>query len=373
LAALSGNALLVTILVHVLFGVGAVYLVVEHFQKKHINFQATGPPAQHTEIEHKVQLAKKNDTESAPPDLKRITTTDVSAITVPDIPDTPVPEDAAPTAMSGVDGVMGSGTGEGNGTGGSGEASPFGSFDDPATPQLQGNLYDLKQTADGKPTGMTPDKYHQTLIQFVAEDWDPGVFQKFYKSKKALNTSCIFVPTIHAEDGPRAFGVESEVQPNMYVMWYKVTASPTQDGTYHFVGMADDILVVRANGQTVLDGSLIAVKPALYNAEKRYAVLDFNTTNASEEKGLYVGTALHLKAGDPVDIDILIGEEPGGYSHYFLYLQREESNYDKQSNGMPLLPVFKLDSNPIHPQTPPPSYPPFSTTFEPWQAAQPNF
>src|SRR5471030_957345 len=90
----GANSLAVSILLHVLFGIGATYLIVEHFQKKHINFHATEPPSQHTEVEHKVELAKRNNVESAPPDLKRVTTTDFSPITLPDVPNTPPTDDA---------------------------------------------------------------------------------------------------------------------------------------------------------------------------------------------------------------------------------------------------------------------------------------
>ncbi len=64
----------------------------------------------------------------------------------------------------------------------------------------------------------------------------------------------------------------------------------------------------------------------------------------------------------------LIGEEPGGKSDYFLYIQRDESTYEKQSNGSPLLPVFQLDANPIQPAGAPRSYPPFAAPI-PWEAS----
>jgi len=120
LAYLGLNSLSLSILLHVLFGVGAAYLVVEHFQKKHINFRATEPPSAHNDVEHKIQLSKRNNVESAPPDLKRIVTTDVSAITLPEPPEVPVTDEATPTDMAGIDGVMGTGLGNGSGTGGNG-------------------------------------------------------------------------------------------------------------------------------------------------------------------------------------------------------------------------------------------------------------
>ena len=366
---LGGSTLWVSILVHVLFGAAAAYIVVQHFSKKHVNFVATPPPATQSEVEHKVELAKKNNVESAPPDLKRITTTDVSPISLPDVPVSPATEETAPAPMAGT-GDVGDGLGGGNGNGGGdGSGSPFGSFDS-ATPILQGYLYDLKQTYDGKPTGMTPKTYHQVLSQFVASGWAPHILENYYKSKKALNTSSIFVPIIHAADGPKAFGVENEVAPNMYVIWYKVVASPPEDGEYRFVGLADDILAVRVNGETVLDASLYAIKTSLWNDEKRSPFLNFKVTNKSQSAGLFVGRSVHLTAGTPVEIDVLIGEEPGGWSEYFLYVERDDATYTKQANGSPLWPVFQLGSTEIHLQSDSASYPPFSHQAAPWQAAK---
>ncbi len=271
--------------------------------------------------------------------------------------------------------AAGGGMASGSSGGGMSHSNPFGdSLEDGATPELVGYMYDLKQTSGSspKPTEMTPSKYHEILMKFVAANWDSQLIEKFYRTQKPLNTSSVFIPTIHAVDGPKAFGVENEVQPKMYVIWYRLTASPTEDGTYHFVGMADDILLVRVNGEMVLDGSLIPVKKDLWTNEKRYPVLDYKPTNDTEKGGLFVGTPVHLHAGDTVNIDVMIGEEPGGWSNYFLYLQREENTYQTQTNGSPLLPIFQVDTNPIHPKGAPGTYPPYSTTAEAWHTSSAN-
>jgi hypothetical protein len=246
-------------------------------------------------------------------------------------------------------------------------SSPFGSEASIGAAQLQGYLYDLKQTPDRKPTNMIPGTYHNKLSQFVKANWNPDFLAEYYKSPKPLNTSSIFIPTLSAMDGPKAFGVEKEVQPNMYVIWYRVKAAPTQDGAYHFVGVADDILLVRVNGRTVLDGCLYPVDDDLRKKETKFATVNF-APSCPPDSSLYVGDRFQAFAGESLDIDILIGEEPGGRSNYFLYIQREQSTYPTQSNGTPLLPIFQLDSNPIHPAGKPQSFPPFSSDIEAWGA-----
>jgi hypothetical protein len=247
-----------------------------------------------------------------------------------------------------------------------GAGSPFGVAETGGATQLEGYLYDLKQTSDRQPTNLDPGGYHNKLRDFIAAGWDSDVLRPFYKCPKALSTSSIFVPVIDAADGPKAFGVADQVQPNMYCVWYKVTASPPQDGTYHFVGVGDDILAVRVNGRTVLDGTLYGINDEVRQKQTSFEMTDFNPT-CEPDSHFWVGLPFHASATDQADIDILIGEEPGGRSAYFLYIMRDESTYQKQSNGSPLLPVFQLDSKPIQPNSVPQSFPPFSPTPEPWQ------
>lgn len=275
-----------------------------------------------------------------------------------------------PASMSTPEGTGLSGQGAPGPSLGSGSSSsPFGSESSVGAVQLQGYLYDLKQTADKKPTNMIPGNYHRKLAEFVAANWNPSVLGTFYKSPTALNTSSIFIPTLSAMDGPKAFHVDGEVQPNMYVIWYKTKAAPSQDGTFHFVGVADDILLVRVDGKTVLDGSLFPVDTKLQAQEKKYETVNFRASCPADHD-LRVGTPFHASAGQAIDIDVMIGEEPGGYSNYFLYIQREESTYQNQSNSTPLLPVFQLDSNSIHPVGKPLSWPPFSNDAESWGAGK---
>jgi hypothetical protein len=161
--AFSGNSLLISILLHVLFAVGATYFIVEHFQKKHINFRATAPPGEHTDVEHKIEMAKRNSVASAPPDLKRIVTTAVSSITLPDLPEVPQDDEVMPTAMSGVGSGMGNGFGNGQGNGngaGTGSGDGFGD-PNPVMEQLSKLLF-LLPSDD---TGHCPliDEHHLTI------------------------------------------------------------------------------------------------------------------------------------------------------------------------------------------------------------------
>jgi hypothetical protein len=187
----GGSTLWLAIFVHVFFAVMATYIVVEHFEKKHINFQATAPPSP-AEVEHKVELARKTSVESAPPDLKRIVTTDISPITLPDVPETPQTDETTPTTMAG-EGDVGEGMGGGNGTGGTGGGAP--DFGEPEGGGLEGYFFDLKQTPDHLPTNMDEDTMVSTIKDFCNRGWDEDdLANHFFKSPKPLYTNQILIP-----------------------------------------------------------------------------------------------------------------------------------------------------------------------------------
>jgi hypothetical protein len=72
------------------------------------------------------------------------------------------------------------GTGLSTGSGdSSGMGNGFGSFTGSGN-QLSGYFYDLKQTPDKKPTGMTSDKLRHLLANFVAQGWDDSLLDSYY-------------------------------------------------------------------------------------------------------------------------------------------------------------------------------------------------
>src|SRR5215212_10894695 len=88
----SGKFLLISIGVHVLFGLIAAVFVVQHYQAtRKLTFKG-GPPSPNPStraLEHKVQMAKKQNTMSAPALAKKITTTGVAKVSLPEMPAMP--------------------------------------------------------------------------------------------------------------------------------------------------------------------------------------------------------------------------------------------------------------------------------------------
>jgi hypothetical protein len=345
----GGRFLIVSIAIHLLFAVGAAYFVVQRYQaSRKLTFKG-GPPSPNPStrlIEHKVQMAKKQSTMSAPAATKRITTTGMSKVTLPEMP--AMPKTAAPpTKLAGAGGTDVSfnpgGMSATGGSGAGGAAVPFfGLRDAKGGGSLLGRFYDLKQTKDKKPSGLDQDKgYPDEVSKFVNGGWNESHFAKYFVAPDPLYTTQIFIPKIDADQGPRAFQLGGRVQPKMWVIHYKGTVVPPEGGTFRFVGMADDILVVRFNGKVVLDCG--SNRPSGKEPQKYYPADGLRLDPKMDwYKGLGVGDPIQVQSGSTYDMQVLLGEWPGGDFKAWLMLEKEGAQYEKDSKGNPILPIFKL-------------------------------
>jgi hypothetical protein len=347
-AILGSKFLMISVAVHLLFGVAAAYWVVQRYQaNRKLTFKA-GPPSPNPSsraLEHKVQMQKKQSTMSAPSIAKRITTTGLSKVALPEMPAMPKLA-APPVKMVGAGGVDvsfnpgGGATSSGSGAGGA--AVPFFGFKESrGGGALVGKFYDLKQLANGQPSKLDQQNgYPAELAKFV-NGWNESTFDKYFSGPNPLYTTQIFIPKINANQGPMSFGLGGRVQPKMWVVHYKGNVIPTESGTFHFVGMCDDVLVVRFNGRVVLDSG--STTPTGHAPQKFYASAGLQLDpKMNWYKGLGVGDPVQVTGGQSYPIDVLIGEWPGGDFKAFLMIEKEGVQYEKDAKGFPILPIFKL-------------------------------
>ena len=374
-AAFSGNALLITLLLHVVFGVAAAYFIIEHFQKKPKHFIAAGPMQQQNEVEHKVQLQKKNTVESAPQDLKRIVSTDVSTITLPDQPDIPPPDDATPTTMDGVGGNglegMGPGSGPGGPGGPGGDGNPFGDDTAPPQPAFAGTFYDFKQDTDHHPTNMDVKTEQALLKTFLTNDWDePRLKRDYLSSSKQLYSNEILIPFQSSSNGPAAFGLQSVCQMGYWCIVYHATVTPTRSGDFRLAGYGDDFLIVRINGVNLLDSGYY---PPVTDLDRTKSIphgpwVNDNSNRNSPTYGAAVeGPQFRITAGDEMTIDVLISDaNPAGGTGrcgYFLMLLEADKDYTAQdAQGNYILPLLQINSDPNVKRTG--EFPPFTSKAE---------
>ena len=243
-----------------------------------------------------------------------------------------------------------------------GNPSSFGTKE-PTANGFTGTFYDLKQTAAGKPTNVSPDEFHTIYRKFVREHWSAKVLAAYFRAPQKLYTPQIFIPNMPADEGPKAFDLADKVKPSRWLVHYKARVSPPADGTYHFVGGGDDVMVVRFNGKVVLDRCWHQQDEA-WKAARNY---DYGYTGIPN--GFARGDAMRLKSGDFYDMEVLIGEQPGGLVFFSLLIEEEGAEYRRDAKGNPILPVFRLAGGPLPELEKGQTFPPFDPVGQTWSAA----
>jgi hypothetical protein len=360
----GAGSLLISIIVHVfLIGGATVYVVSSVREQRKASFQGgSGTPSPgRPDVQHKVQMAKQQQNLSSVTQRLAVDSPNAS-VSLPDLPDMAGFSGGGPAAGN----LGGSGGGAGAGAGSPRAAlmPPFGFRDPLSGGSLVGYLYDLKQLATRKPNpifqkmlaslkGNAP--YDELMAKeigaFIQSNSKSSYLDaKFYRSPDPLYTTQIFVPDTPADEAPKAYGAEKNVQPKCWIAHYRGRVSPPTTGTYRFVGGADDVIVVRLDGHLVLDGGIVNVSSFKTDRpEKPNYPYDFAPRNAmgipylnQRRGGFVVGKHMDLRAGLVYDLDIIIGESPGGFFFANLLVEKEGDTYSKDGKGNPILPIFRV-------------------------------
>ncbi len=207
--------------------------------------------------------------------------------------------------------------------------------------ELLAIFYDFKQDGTGKPTGVRPEDYPRLVADFLEKGWDEAALDPYFRVTKALYATQIFIPLMGAGEAPKAFGVEKIVEPSRWIIHYKGQVSPPEDGVYRFLAYADDIIAVGVDGKTVCIGSrnTSRVKTGWQPAGA--------SVGSAAGGGLTPGDWIPLKAGEPIDLDVIVGERPGGGFCAFLLYEKQGETYPKDDKGNTRYPVFQLAAAPV--------------------------
>jgi len=261
---------------------------------------------------------------------------------------------------------QGSGLSTGGGTStGTGTGDDFGSTTGTST-QLTGYLYDLKQTSDKNPTGMTSVEYYQILSRYIEQAWDDSMLASYYKSKAPLFTDYIAISTRRSAAAPAAFGLQGEVEADMWVVHYRAKVVAPAAGDYRLAGFGDDVLMVKIKGATVLDAGWNSLsKNPDWHRPLPYVFHSYiHAANRFHSAHLKIGPTFHLDEKEVAQMDVLVGDG-GGVCSFFLLVEKESNAYDKTVDGTPIMPFFQIGSKavPIFKG----EHPPYSTKPELWQ------
>jgi hypothetical protein len=323
---------------------------------------AGGPKAK----EFKTKLQPKNIKSLAKTNTRITSKNTNSAVAISSLPSMSNPLLSAGAigggASKGFGGGSGGGIGAGKGTGvggGRNFVSLFGMKGGPNANAggLIGTLYDLKQTADRKPTSAAPANtgiapYRTSVREFLESGWSAGRLQRFFKSPDKLVSGQLFITGRSADDAPKAFEVEKLMKPSRWVVHYRCYVEMPSSMPFRFVGSGDDFLIVRWNRKIALDDGYETYLAGGGNYK------DFGVKVTQEYKvdrrpgGLHrlkAGPWIQVTKGTKVPVEVLIGETPGGVFDCYLAIEvaKSSTKVNGQYEGEGTLKLFRCSADPL--------------------------
>ena len=367
----NGSFFILSLLLHLLLIGMAMLLVIQVVQKRDkLKFTAPPPsPEGPKSVEHQVKAAKKSASMSVPSVSKRITTTAANAsVALPPMEMSSSMPDIMSSVMSGL-GNSGLGSGAGTGSGGlsslpSGGLTAFG-FKGGGS-GLKGTFYDLKQLSDRKPSEVVIgrakqqiQKHLKVLENFFQHGWNDDFLSSYHQANDTLVAPQIFMPSMKSEEATKAFGVDKETQGLHWVVLYKGTVIAPRDGTFRFLGWADDMIAVRFDNQDVFAKAI----PQPLVPEMFEKVFHDLYALPPEDLGKYLNVDLgkgkwfQVKAGQTYPMEVLISEAYGGLSAYLLMMEEKNPSKPylprKDDPKHLAYPVFQMKGGiPIPPEGP---------------------
>jgi hypothetical protein len=228
----------------------------------------------------------------------------------------------------------GSGTGKGGGGGfGSTQRSSGG---------LEGTLYDFKQKPDGGQISYNtadPAEFVDRALRLQRSRFSQSALSRHFRAPNSLFLTHLAIPNSDASDGPSFFGAKDSIQPSGWLAHYRGKVTVPRTGTYRFSGLGDDYLVVLVNGRMRLAACWSDIQPAIAG---RWDATEPTGRFQSHIDGmrLVYGDWIPLKSGESIELDIAIGERPGGKVGFVLHIEEKGVEYPIDPNGRPVLPLF---------------------------------
>lgn len=207
---------------------------------------------------------------------------------------------------------------------------------------LIGIFYDLKQTQDRKSSGTDQVAYNRVVARFVDSGWHESALSKYFRATKPVYATQLWIPNISANSAPKAFGVEDFVKPTRWIVHYKGQVVAPKTGVFRFVGIADNVMAVGVNSETVLISYIrhTEIKSKTWKPKGK-----INAYMPGVEQEAFVGDWFSVQKGETIDLDLLFGERPGGGCWAFLMLEEAGVDYEKAADGRVKIPPFQLNAN----------------------------
>ncbi|RLA36421.1 MAG: hypothetical protein DRQ64_10100 [Gammaproteobacteria bacterium] len=324
------SAVVLSILIHVgLFLLAGMLVVFTVVKKEEQKFE---PP---TAVERPKMKLRKPKVKVKRTSKPKSTTRIVTKVDRASMPDIQLPE------MSGM------GEGFGGDIGGFdmlpdlGEVTMFGAGQSIGN-DFVGTFYDSKRDREGRtlPVDTSGEAWRNLIHKFLLRGWDLSVFSRCYRSPRKLYATNLVVPVTYSSIAPVSFSDEDSVGA-LWMVHYKGELVHKEAITFRLWGMADEFMAVRVDGELVLafdwphpplDRRIIGKLWVSDSADSRKYYIGNNRS--------VVGDWITLEPGEPLDMEILIGDN-GGAGSFYLAVEVEGVEYERNRQGGPILPAFK--------------------------------
>lgn len=136
---------------------------------------------------------------------------------------------------------------------------------------------------------------------------------------------------------PRTAGLEPYNAQFGWLAWYRGKCASPESGRYRFWGCADNHLLVAVNGEPVFEGSRYAsaLREELQVERRNHPSLPCLNSGAGFASGQWFEVG-----ADPVQLDLLFGEQGGNLTSGLLLIEREGDTYEETSWGQAKWPLF---------------------------------
>jgi len=217
---------------------------------------------------------------------------------------------------------------------------------------FEGTFYDFKRDRSGRniPIDSSGIEWSLILNKFFKRGWDTAVFSRYYRAPKKLYATSLIVPIRSPSViAPLAFGDENAAG-GLWAVHYKgqlvCPVSHTNGITFRFWASSSGGLTVRVDGKVVM----AAAWGYLSRHAEYYYRRAFDgvwNSNSNDSYRYYLGNApslagdwITLEPGVPLAMEILIGS-PSTQDAYYLAIEEEGVEYERNRDGAPILPIFK--------------------------------
>jgi hypothetical protein len=323
--------LFVSILVHVMFAMAAIYLVVQTIAPKpRQEFTRTPPSTNPNPTIQSADVAQVRKRMTSPATAKRITAAAPSAVALPEMPAMPMASAPSLDRMEGMAGDFSAPKPSADSRPPGGIVSLFGAPD--ASGGLEGHFYDLKKDRLNRATGMDPGTYATFLKSFTSGAWAIPSRYKFRESDAALHAKCFFFPAIRDTEAARAFRAPDSGA-GLWIAHYKGAFTAPASGSFRLVGFGDNVLVVKIGDAIVLDASDHG-----YTGRRRERAGEVKFPAKSGATPVFFGAWITLREGEVKPIEVVVGDE-GGIFCAGLFLQKQGQPFACNESGLPRLPL----------------------------------